>query len=163
MTGKKAGNGLYIHVSAITTLSPTKLTRVLSALISIEEHTKEHDPDFKDVPYNFLIIHPNYIERVEAEDFDTTHEPVLGQRYRVDHEGNVTYIQRLGLPRVLHQKYKTVQADYKGFDIEADKKREEWYRSHFDSKRMAGAGFEHKWIPMLAEIAEKNAEATCNP
>lgn len=153
MVGKKIGkDNVYIHSSAERELPPHLFKRVEDAADKVVEELKKRYAMSDVRQYNFIITHPDYIEFVEAENFDTTFEPVLGKRWRVDAHDNVIFIPRPAKPRILHQRYKTVKPDYKGFDIEEDRKREEWYRSHFDAKRMAGAGFLHKWKEMLAEI-----------
>ena len=153
MIGKKIGkDNIYIQVSAVNTLPEHLKDRVAEALGMLAIDRAFVSFNFNWDGYNFVITHPDYIEFVEAEDFDNVYEPVLGKRYRVTNDGEVTYIPRPNKPRVLHQRYKTVRGDYCGFDIENDKGREEWYRSHFDARRMAGAGFEHKWQERLKEI-----------
>lgn len=154
MVGKKIGkDNIYVHSSGMKYLPPHLIERVKKAIfrnsMAIDSGKGKH---FK---WNFVITHPDHIELVEAEDFDNTYEPILGQRNRITDDGEVTHIPRPAKPRVLHQRYKTVKPDYDGFDIEDDKKREEWYRSHFDARRMSGAGFHHKWMEMLAEIEEQ--------
>jgi len=155
MTGKKIGkDNIYIHRSAIGDLPLHLQSRIVAAAILVVKSMFNRKGELKDIPsvYNFIITHPNHIEFVVAENFDTTYEPVLGRRYRVDTEGIITAKGRPAKPRILHQRYKTVKPDYKGFDIELDKKREEWYREHFTGKDMAGAGFEHKWKDMIDRI-----------
>lgn len=152
--GKKIGkDNIYIHKSAVSNLPEhlrQRLDKALAAVFRRVLAKNEHD---RWIRLNFVITHPNHIEIVEAEDFDSTWEPVLGQRYRVTDDGEVTHIPRPAKPRILHQRYKTVDPEhYFGFDIENDKDRERWYRSHFDAKRMAGAGFLHKWKEMLSEL-----------
>ena len=147
MIGKKIGkDNVYIHKTAIEALPDHLLARVFHAAIVVEEALEkdQFEGDGVNGHLNFIITHPNHIEFVHAEDFDTVHEPVLGARYRVDLDDVVTLIPRPAKPRILHQRYKTVLPDYKGFDIEADKEREKWYREHFTARDMAGAGFEHK-------------------
>jgi hypothetical protein len=153
MIGKKIGkDNIYIHMSAVSTLPSHLVERYDKALRRLFSYAVQRNITF---PYNFVITHPDYISFVEAEDFDTTFEPVLGARYKVSKEGTVTFIPRPAKPKILHQRYKTVKADYKGFDIEEDKAREAWYRSYFDGKRMAGAGFEHKWVAMINRAIEE--------
>lgn len=152
MIGKKIGkDNIYIHMSAIKELPVHLFARVYHALIIVDDMINEGQLEGGLAP-NFIITHPNYIEIVEAENFNDTYEPVLGARYRVEADDETTFIPKPAKPRVLHQRYKTVKPDYCGFDIENDKGREEWYRAHFDARRMAGAGFHHKWMEMLAEI-----------
>lgn len=153
MTGKKIGkDNIYIHSSADTALPDHLVKRARQAAKALVEFLRRTNDETNTKAYNFVITHPNYIEFVNAESFDTTYEPVLGERYRVDNNDQVTFIPRPAKPRVLHQRYKTVKDDYKGFDQELDRKREEWYRSHFTGRDMAGAGFEHKWVAMIDRI-----------
>lgn len=154
MAGKRTGNRTYIHGSAVDCLPAPLKRRVYIASLRLEDASQAGIAD-KFFNINFVITHPDHIEFVEAEDFDMNYEPVLGQRYRVDNDGRISYIPRPAKPRVLHQRYKTVNYDYEGFDIKDDMKREKWYRKHFDSRRMSGAGFEHKWLEMLEEIKTK--------
>ncbi len=150
MAGKKIGkDNIYIHLSAVTTLPNHLVARVFIAmeLIKIRE--------FSFIPFcdiNFVITHPDHISLVLAEDFDKTHEPVLGDRYIVHNNGSVDIVGRPDKPRVLHQRYKTVKADYEGFDIEADKRREKWYRKYFTARDMCRAGYQHIWKEMLSGI-----------
>jgi hypothetical protein len=155
MTGKKIGkDNVYIHRSAIGELPLHLQTRVVMAAILVVKSMFNRKGELKDITsiYNFIITHPNYIEFVVAENFDTIYEPVLGRRYRVDTEGLVTVKGRPAKPRILHQRYKTVKGDYEGFDLELDMAREMWYRAHFSGRDMAGAGFEHKWVSMIDKI-----------
>ncbi len=148
MIGKRIGKDrIYIHISAISMLPHHIVYRAYDAILATFTHIMDEA--------NFIITHPNHIDIVEAENFDTSFEPVLGKRYRVDNDGNVIVIPRPNKPRVLHQRYKTVAPYYTGFDQDADREREAWYRGHFDAKRMAGAGYEHIWLKMLKEIEEK--------
>ena len=145
MVGKKIGkDNIYIHETAIAELPEHLYFRIAEAL--------------KVVPvgftFNFVITHPDYISFVIAEDFDTTYEPVLGQRIKVYNGNNAIWIPRPDKPKILHQRYKTVKDDYKGFDIEDDKDREKWYRQYFSSRDMSGAGYLHKWNEMLKNISE---------
>jgi hypothetical protein len=151
--GKKSGKSIYIHRSAVDTLPPHLWDRFVKARDIVYDMIEQREVEF--INMNFVIIHPDYVELVHAENFMTMWEPVLGKRYRVDNGGIVTFIPRPAKPRVLHQRYKTVEPDYTGFSIQADKNRERWYRKYFDARRMAGAGYLHKWIEMLAEIDKR--------
>jgi len=141
--GKRIGNDkIYLHRSAIDTLPDRLKSRVL-------EGQKLVPKDFK---WNFVITNPDYIAFADAENFDKAHEPVLGARYKVSTDGNVTFEKRKDKPLILHQRYKTVKADYKGFDQEKDKEREQSYRKHFDKQAMSGMGYEHKWKEAIGKI-----------
>jgi hypothetical protein len=142
--GKKAGSALYIHKSALDTLTGPKKERVDQAKALVPKNFK----------WNFVVIDPAYISFVDAEDFDNTYEPVLGARYKVK-DGQASYVSRASSQPILHQRYKTVKPNYKGFDIEDDKNREKWYRQFFDAKAMYGAGYKHNWEKMLSELPEK--------
>ena len=153
MIGKKIGkDNIYIHKSADNELPFHLLQRAYQAAKVLVKFLDETTGGMDVSAFNFVITHPNHIEFVEAEAFDTTYEPVLGKRYRVTLDGTVTFIDRPAKPRILHQRYKTVKADYEGFDQEDDKARETWYRSHYSGRDMAGAGFLHKWEEMLKKI-----------
>ena len=138
MAGKRTGNKTYIHGSAVDCLPAPLKRRVYIASLRLEDASQAGIAD-KFFNINFVITNPDQIELVEA----------------VDDNGRISYIPRPAKPRVLHQRYKTVNYDYEGFDIKDDMSREKWYRKHFDSRRMSGAGFEHKWLEMLEEIKTK--------
>jgi hypothetical protein len=151
MVGKKIGkDNIYIHRSAIDELPEHLLERVRDAIKIVESQL--HDSLDREFKINFVITHPDYIELVNAVAFDHVWEPVLGDRFRVTNDGECKWIPCPAKPRVLHQRYKTVRPEYKGFSIQADKNRETWYRRYFDARRMAGAGYLHKWQEMLKEI-----------
>jgi len=154
--GKKAGNSLYVHLSAVHRL-PEKYRK------RFKEASDRYTADMMrnalpPVNCNIIVFHPDYVDFIYAEDFDDVYEPVLGKRNRIHNDGTAEHIPRPDKPRVLHQRYKTVLPSYRGFDIEDDRRREKWYREFFDSKRMAGAGFHHKWMEMLDEINAEDEE-----
>jgi hypothetical protein len=153
MIGKRIGKDrIYIHLSAAAHLPPHLFERFRKACKIYDDALQSGKVKYT-FSCNFIITHPDYIEFVKAEDFDTAWEPVLGERNRVYDDGRIVNIPRPAKPRVLHQRYKTVRQDhYKGFSIQADKNREKWYRKYFDARKMAGAGYLHKWQEMLKEI-----------
>lgn len=145
MVGKKIGkDNIYIHVSALSELPKHLRDRILDALEVVPV----------EFMFNFVITHQDYISFLIVKDFDTTFEPVLGERWKVDNNKNAVYIQCPDKPKVLHQRYKTVKDDYKGFDLEQDRLREKWYRQYFSAKDMSGAGYQHKWKQMLEKISK---------
>lgn len=141
--GKRIGNDkIYIHRSAISALPKHLKERVQAGEKLVP----------KSFNWNFVITNPTYIAYADAEKFDQENEPVLGARYKVDLQGNVTFEKRKDKPLILHQRYKTVLPDYKGFNQDQDKKRETEYRKHFDARTMAGMGYEHKWKEAIKKL-----------
>lgn len=156
MIGKKAGNSLYVHLSAVHKL-PEKYRNRFH--VASGHYTKAMNINaIPSVNCNIVVFHPDYVDFIYAEDFDNVYEPILGKRNRIHNDGTTEHIPKPAKPRVLHQRYKTVLPSYCGFDIENDKDREKWYREFFDAKRMAGAGFHHKWMEMLDEIKAEDEE-----
>jgi len=139
--GKMSQYTRYIHKSALDTLPDV-------VLLKVNEAAKLVPKSFK---WNFVIIDPKYISFVNAENFDTTYEPVLGERYKIQN-GKAEHIERVSKPMILHQRYKTVKSDYKGFDIEDDKAREKWYRTHLDAKGVRVPGLEYQWKELIKTL-----------
>lgn len=143
MAGKRTGSAVYIHRSAVSTLTDKTLQRVWRLHSCLPKTWK----------YNFLIIELHAVSFVSVPTFDKVFEPVLGDRYRVLNSGQVIFKK---VPkhqeRVLHQRYKTVKSDYEGFDIEQDKAWERGYRKYFTAKQMSGFGFRHKWEEAIKDI-----------
>ena len=149
MIGKQIGkDNIYIHKSAMFTLPIKLLTRVRKGMKKVP----------KNWDFNFIVTHPMYIAYVQAENFDKVYEPVLGARYKYTDNGKVVFVPRPYKPRVLHQRWKTVKPDYRGFNIKDDIKREKWYKQFFSARDMSGLGFKHKWKRALSDLEDDYGE-----
>lgn len=143
--GKKIGNQVWLHKDYISDL-----------MDSTEfEKFKENLPK----SYQFNIL--RYDEKakeiafIESPDFDTAHEPLIGNSIRVKKEEEgfcVSKIQKAPKdPLIYHHKWLFVKEDYKGFDINESKKRSiEWKTKLGINKgltsKIGRLSFWNKWL-----------------
>tara|TARA_B100000073_G_scaffold342623_1_gene346008 strand:- start:10841 stop:12064 length:1224 start_codon:yes stop_codon:yes gene_type:complete len=119
--GKKIGNQVWLHKDYISDLMD--LTEF--------EKFKENLPE----GYNFNIL--RYDEKakeiafIESPDFDSAHEPLVGNSIRIKKEEEGFSVSKIQTPPkdplIYHHKWLFVKDDYKGFDISESKQRSiEW-------------------------------------
>ena len=118
--GKRVGNNLYIHISAVDTLSNQELFLVYQKLFLIPA----------DALYYILKINTkeNKVSFINSLDWDIASEPMVGDCYSVNEKNEVKFIKSKG--QIYHHKWQFVQEDYDGFDVVESKRwSETWQNS----------------------------------
>jgi hypothetical protein len=138
MIGKKIGGYHYIHKSALDTLPPRVQERV-------EEARKLIPSDFV---YDIVQIGKDDIHFTSSPNWDIAYEPDVGDRYVVNTDGSVRYAKGRG--QIFHRRHLFVKPDYRGFDMEQDKKRVEWWSSFGPDIRRIG--YKKFWLDWLATL-----------
>lgn len=110
--GKKMGHDTYVHKSYEHLLPKDELDKAKSHL--------PHDFGYTAVKHNkkegtFSFIH--------SHDFDTAHEPTVGDSIKVHPDGQIKLTKQTRDPKIWHHKWQWVADDYKGFDVEKSKQR----------------------------------------
>ena len=110
--GKRVGNNLYIHLSAMDTLSNQEFSLVYQKLSLIPA----------DALYCILKINTkeNKVSFINSLDWNTASEPEVGDCYSVNEKNEVKFIKSKG--QIYHHKWQFVQEDYDGFDVAESKK-----------------------------------------
>lgn len=109
--GKDIGGAVYLHHNYEDTLG----TVVVAAKDALPDNF-----NYQIVKYN---CRTNAVSFIECIDFDTAHEPTVGDIITVDSEGNVRRRQQPRDPELYHHKWLFVAEDYEGFDVEASRQR----------------------------------------
>ena len=129
MVGKKVGQNLYIHKSAIEDM-PSKLC---SKIRSLERAfiTNNWGKDYNLIKINNLTGDVSFML---SNDFDTSDEPMLDTVYLIRNNRLVKttdYTKReLSKRQIYHHKWTMVDDYYRGFDLNASKERSEWWLHH---------------------------------
>jgi hypothetical protein len=112
--GKSIGGSVYVHRDYIDRLPQDKI-----------------QPALEKVPLDFdydvvkLNLKTGGVSFTSSPDFDTADEPTVGRSLIVEPSGHTSIRQPAGW--IYHHKWLFVGDDYKGFDVEASKKRsQEW-------------------------------------
>ena len=127
--GKKVGDRLYIHKDYAGRVIPC-LT-----LWEAKEKLKECKPGF---PYNCIRynVKTDEITFMEAPDFDTADEPMVGWCFTVHKSGVCTMGHSTA---VWHHKWMWVLSDYDGFDYEASRRRSRDWLSKIQETAIGGS------------------------
>lgn len=120
--GKTTGYDTYIHRSAVDDLKKEYYDRYIEGLKLVPKNWK----------YDFVIATPKYIAYTKMVDFDKIYEPIFGDKFKVYTDGKTEIVKQPNKPMILHQRYKTVKPDYKGFDIQDDINRHNWYKGKIE-------------------------------
>lgn len=136
--GKKIGKNLYVHKSAIKTLTEKDKEIVSRSLKFIP----------KQFEYEILKINrkEKEVSFIESKDWDVSHEPVVGDSYKVNlNIGKITFRKgREKNPQIYHHKWMFVEDEYTGFNVEESKQRsKEWQRIPvvFDKKKIGNQDY----------------------
>lgn len=134
---KKIGSAVYIHKSTLNAHSES--VEMVSKALKLIPNT---------FPYEVLKINQkaNEITFVASEDWNTSHEPIVGDSYKVNlNTGKVTFRKaRVNNPQIYHHKWMFVNEDYDGFDIEESKQRSEKWQSldiEIDKKKIGNLNY----------------------
>ena len=140
---KKVVNCLYVHKSNIDELG--------KEFVEIVRSRKNLVKDFE---YDIIKFDKDTLNVtfIECKEFDKVHEPIVGDCLLIKYnEEKVKLIKSKG--QIYHKKYLFVDKDYTGFDIEAEKKRAEFYdnmlKKHEDKKIKSKIGYKSKWLEVL--------------
>lgn len=129
--GKRVYGSLYFHVSLIPSvlclLSP-KSRKQFSSLLKKAE---------KKINFSIVVIKKSEVQFVESNDWDSNFEPTVGDRLNYSDDSFNKTKGSLGNPLIFHRRHLFVDPDYKGFNIDDDKKRvEKWLKFSPDKSRM---------------------------
>ena len=122
--GKRVINRLYIHKSALSSLS-SELQRTVRQSLDIAQSkhgTFEYDIvriGLKDGSVAFTRVHG----------WDDVPEPMKGVSISV-RGGSVTVVDDTSRKLVYHHKWMMVNDDYTGFNVEESKRRSAWWEGH---------------------------------
>lgn len=141
---KKISNFIYIHKSAIDQLTENHM-EVYKAIEKFEP---------KDFTYDVIKCDCKLksITYISSHDWDTSHEPTVGDAIRVDIiSGSVKKIKSKG--QIYHHKWMFVDSDYKGFDVEKSKARSVLWQSVIPNTReiKTRIGYRKFWDSLLDE------------
>jgi len=150
--GKEIGGAVYLH-----RIYEDKLGNVLVV-------AKDKLPD----GFDYQIVKYNYrtqaISFVQCMDFDSAHEPTVGELMTVGVDGNVRRRRQPRDPEIYHHKWLFVADDYEGFDVEASRQRSlAWIRLEgIDRRRIGRKSYWNKfvvpWLNALASLIHKLGE-----
>ena len=139
---KKVVNCLYVHKSNIDELGKefVEIVRSRENLVEgFEYDIIKFDKDTLNVTF------------IECKEFDKIHEPLVGRQYLTKKNGEKKIMPSKG--QIYHKKYLFVDKNYTGFDIEAEKKRAEFYdnmlKKYPDKKIKSKIGYKSKWLEVL--------------
>jgi hypothetical protein len=145
--GKKMGYQLWVHKDYITDIMPAEEYEKFKSYVSKE--------------FNFEVLRwdekKGELAFIECNDFNTSHEPVLGKIQRIlKYEGDeildcLTIQNPPKDPLIYHHKWVFVKDDYKGFDVEESKKRSiEWKEKlgvdRTTSSKIGRLSFWNNWL-----------------
>jgi len=133
--GKHIGGATYIHV---------KYRNLLKDL--------EFDKASAKIPkgFKYNLIKYNHktgdITFINSPDFDTAHEPKMGDAVLVKKDGTVKLMKEQKDPWIYHHKWTMVRPDYKGFDVKESEERSKKWTSlpNIDYARIGKASFWEK-------------------
>lgn len=138
--GKKMGHDLYMHKDYEHQLPQKELEHAKSKLPKDFEYTAvKHNK--KEGTFSFI----------HSPDFDTAHEPTVGDSIKVHPDGSSKLTKQTNPPKVWHHKHQWVASDYKGFDVEESKRRSEEWKSKMgvnkhESSRIGSRDYWHSWL-----------------
>ena len=81
------------------------------------------------LPQNFAytvikyLLSDDTVSFIDSPDFDSADEPTVGDLYTIKANGQASFRRKLTDPWIYHHKWLFVADDYKGFDVEASKRR----------------------------------------
>lgn len=117
--GKKMMGSIYIHKSALNTLTSDELNLYLNKLKFIK------DFEFDIVKIN---LKKQEVSFIASYDWNENPEPSVGDSILVKGDNGIKYTKGSNL--IYHHKWMFVSDDYEGFDVEISKKRSELWMNH---------------------------------
>ena len=140
VVGKQIGGAVYVHRQYESFL-PEAVQKAKSVLPSTFQYTV--------VKY---ALSDDTVSFIQSEDFDRSHEPIVGDLYTVKCDGSASFRRQAADPWIYHHKWLFVADDYEGFDVEASKDRSrEWLAfDNIDFRRIGKKSFwEEHVVPRL--------------
>lgn len=141
--GKEIGGAVYIHRVYVSLLpEPVKIAS-------------------KHLPTDFDYTVVKYVEKescvsfVLSPDFDSAHEPIVGDILRFDAKGSMQLFRQQADPYIYHHKWLFVMDDYRGFDVNKSKSRSiTWLGlAGIDMQRIGRKNYwDSKILPLLPEV-----------
>ena len=133
MTGKRIAGVLYIHMSALATLSPELEASVATAI--------------KQIPQGFqaviVAIGKDFIRFAECPEWNLKFEPSVGNSFCVFGDGRTKLTKASkDNPQIYHRRHLFVLPDYKGFSVESDVERVKRWEHLSPNPRLMGR---RKW------------------
>jgi hypothetical protein len=133
--GKFIGGDLYVHKSAMDILPIKELERAESKL--------PEDFEYEIVKYN---ASQGSFSFIGSPDWNTANEPIVGDAYKVNSNGDVTITRQKADPQIYHHKWNFVRDDYNGFDVRQSIQRSiDWYRDAKEEVNMFKIGTKSYW------------------
>jgi len=134
--GKSIGGSVYVH-RAYEYVLPQEF------LLTAKQHLKGFE--YTVVKFN---TRTNAITFVHSPDFDTAHEPTVGDQLLVRSDGSVKHMKAPADPWIYHHKWLVVGDDYTGFSVEQAKERSrQWMRLEgLDSSRIGKRSYWHQHV-----------------
>jgi hypothetical protein len=138
--GKVMGHDHYIHKSYDHVLPQDELNKAKGQLPKDFEYTAiKHNK--KEGSFSFI----------HSPDFDTAHEPTVGDSIKVHANGKSKLTKQSNPPKVWHHKHQWVKDDYTGFDVEESKKRSKEWKDKMgvnkaESSRIGSKTYWHDWL-----------------
>ena len=144
---KKIGGNIYVHKSNIDELTEEQVDLVYNALMFLEKtsypsHTYEVIKiDTKNIAVSFI----------ESRDWNTAREPIVGNAYRVNSEGDVKLIKEKNNPQIYHYKWMFVSEEYKRFDVKRSKEWSKLWEEKLPRTREVKSkiGYKRQWLEIL--------------
>ena len=143
--GKMIGGDLYVHYSANDVLPQEALQEAESKL--------PEGFEYEVIKYNAADGSFSFIA---SPDWNTSHEPIVGDSYKVKKNGEVSITRQKADPQIYHHKWNFVRDDYKGFDVEKSVQRSiDWYRDAKADINMFKIGTQSYWnenaLPLIKD------------
>ena len=146
---KKIGGNIYIHRSNMGALDNDQTDLVYNALKFLKGSYPLNNGfaiikiDTKNIAVTFI----------ESEDWDSAREPVVGNAYRVNSDGDVKLLKKKNNPQIYHHKWMFVSENYEGFDIEESKAWSKlWEEKLPKTREVKGkVGYREQWLEILKE------------
>lgn len=151
--GKHIYNDLYIHKSAIDTLTDKQQAVIGTALKNVPE-------SFGDYAILKVNMKDDSVTFIKSPDWDTAKEPVVGDSIKVLADGSFNIRKARSVnPQIYHHKWLFVKDNYKGFDVVESKAwSEEWKNSDLDLD-LSKIGNQTYWEKATAPLADGIYEA----
>ncbi|EOU2097118.1 hypothetical protein C0L75_03095 [Clostridium perfringens] len=146
---KKIYGSIYVHKSNVKSLDEFYQEQINNAIWFLSSQGYPIDT-YEVIKINTKKISITFIE---SEDWDVAREPVVGQAYRVDENGDVRIIKQKSNPQIYHHKWMFVGEDYKGFDLEESKRwSEQWQKILPNTKEIKSRiGYKKYWEEFLKD------------
>lgn len=144
--GKDIGGKVYLHKQYENVLPQNLLADAKDKLPKGFEYTGV-SYDRKSGQFTFTY----------SPDFDTAHEPTVGNQIVVKPDGNLLIIKQKDNPQIWHHKWLWVKDDYKGFNVEESKERSRMWSAipNVDKSRI---GYKDFWETNVVPLIEPSSK-----